>query len=240
MITKPSLVDSVDVAQWNVPQTDDPLQLVRFSVDQFSGLEVVLTTAFGMEGCALIDMYSRFASSLTVAWIDTGFFFDETKQLIDQISLRYPDINLVKWESPISVRQQKEEHGDRLWESNPTMCCKIRKVAPMVQNMMNYQVWITGIRKSQTQQRMKTKVLSWNSQYQVAKFCPLANWTRRDVWNYIQENDVPFNQLHLQGFPSISCSHCTRSIPNSQPTDDSRAGRWQGTGKTECGLHYSE
>ena len=176
---------------------------------------------------------------MQVVWIDTGFFFPETRQLIKQMTERYPNIDFVKWESPMSIQDQSEQYGEALWQSDPTMCCKIRKVAPMLQNMLHYQVWISGIRKTQTQQRSETSALRWNPRYQVAKFSPLAHWTRGDVWNYVQENDVPFNQLHQQGFPSIGCFQCTRAVPNSLPSDDTREGRWQGTSKTECGLHYS-
>jgi len=239
LLSTSSLIDSVEVSKWEVPQTEDPLELVQYSIAKFEGLKVIMTTAFGMEGCALIDMYSQFNASMQVAWIDTGFFFPETRQLIKQMTERYPNIDFVKWESPISVQDQSEQYGEALWQSDPTMCCKIRKVAPMLQNMLHYQVWISGIRKTQTQQRSETSALRWNPRYQVAKFSPLAHWTRGDVWNYVQENDVPFNQLHQQGFPSIGCFQCTRAVPNSLPSDDTREGRWQGTSKTECGLHYS-
>lgn len=221
------------------PITECPIELVRWSVGEFADLRFVLTTAFGMEGCALVDIYSRLTSSLTVAYIDTGFFFPETKKLIERMTEAYPNVNFVKWESPISVQKQKEEFGDHLWQKNPNLCCKIRKVVPMTKNILDYEVWITGIRKTQTKQRAQTRILSWNDQYQVTKFCPFSHWERKDVWNYIQENDVPFNQLHLQGFPSIGCFYCTKSVPNSGPTDDTRAGRWQGHVKTECGLHYT-
>ena len=222
-----------------LPETEDPKELVEWSVRQFSSQRMVLTTAFGMEGCALIDIYSRSINSLTVAYIDTGFFFPETKQLIKRMTQKYSNVNFVRWESPVSVKEQNEKFGTDLWQSDPNLCCKIRKVVPMTKNILDYEVWVTGIRKTQTKQRAQTSVLSWNEQYQVTKFCPFAHWERQDVWNYIQVNDVPFNQLHQQGFPSIGCFYCTKAVPNSRPTDDSRAGRWQGHVKTECGLHYS-
>jgi len=144
------------IAKTDTPQSSDPMELIPWSLKQFSGQNLVITTAFGMEGCALVDMYSRFASSLTVAYIDTGFFFPETRKLIDRMSERYSHVEFKKWKSPISVQQQKEEFGDGLWKKDPNLCCKIRKVVPMKQNLKNYDVWVTGIRKTQTQQRAGT------------------------------------------------------------------------------------
>lgn len=239
MALKSSRLSQGVIDQIDTPQSSDPEELIPWSLKQFSRQNLVITTAFGMEGCALVDMYSRFASDLTVAYIDTGFFFPETRKLIDRMSEKYSHVEFKRWESPVSVQNQKEEFGDGLWKKDPNLCCKIRKVIPMAQNLQEYDVWVTGIRKTQTQQRAGMRLLTWNPQYKVVKFCPLAEWTRENVWQYVQEHDVPFNQLHQQGFPSIGCYHCTKAVPNSQPTDDARSGRWQGHTKTECGLHYS-
>ena len=238
MALKSSHLSQSMISTIEIPQSSEPDDLISWSMKQFAKQKVVITTAFGMEGCALVDMYSRLASKVTVAYIDTGFFFPETKKLIKTMVERYPHVEFKKWESPISIEEQKTEFGDALWKEDPNLCCKIRKVVPMRQNLQGYDVWVTGIRKTQTEQRSDTRILSWNPQYEVVKFCPLADLTREDVWNYVQENDVPFNQLHQQGYPSIGCFHCTKAVPNSQPTDDARSGRWQGHAKTECGLHH--
>ena len=229
----------IDAPNSKVDETSSPIELVEWATEHFCEQRIVMTTAFGMEGCALIDMFSRYTTSLTVAYIDTGFFFPETNQLIKKMQSKYEHLEFEKWESPISVVKQNESYGEALWKDNPNLCCHIRKVVPMKMNIQPFHVWITGLRKTQTEQRANTPVLSWDWKYQILKFCPLANWTRADVWKYVQKNDVPFNQLHLQGFPSISCFHCTKAVPGSSPENDSRDGRWQGSEKTECGLHYS-
>ena len=187
----------------------------------------------------MIDMFSRMTSRLTIAYIDTGFFFPETRQLIEKMENKYCQFEFEKWQSPISIDHQEKSYGETLWMNNPNLCCHIRKVVPMKINIQNFQLWVTGVRKTQTEQRANTSVLSWDWTYEVLKFCPLANWTRAQVWEYVQKNDVPFNQLHLQEFPSVGCTHCTKPVPGSSPTDDSRDGRWKGSTKTECGLHYS-
>ena len=229
----------IDTPESKITDESSPLELVQWSIEKFADRRMVMTTAFGMEGCALIDMYAKYSSKLTVAYIDTGFFFPETLKLIQKMQEKYSHITFEKWESPVTIKKQSDSYGEALWKDNPNLCCHIRKVVPMKMNIQSYNFWITGLRKTQTEQRATTPVLNWDWKYQILKFCPLANWTRAKVWEYIQQNEVPFNQLHLQGFPSISCFHCTKPVAGSTPENDSRDGRWQGTEKTECGLHYS-
>ncbi|MCL4168802.1 UNVERIFIED_CONTAM: hypothetical protein GTU68_051375 [Idotea baltica] len=126
-----------------------------------------------------------------------------------------------------------------LWKNNPNMCCNIRKVQPMRENIVRYGLWITALRRTQTKQRSDIPVMGWDWKYELLKFCPMATWSRGQVWNYIQEHDVPFNQLHLQNYPSVSCFHCTKSVPGSSPDSEVRKGRWAGNDKDECGLHFS-
>jgi len=228
--------DDADVA----PQVAST-PLVQLNRDASTAL---LSSSFGMEGCALIDMCDKAVKEfnldpITVACIDTGFFFPETKQLRTKLTDRYDSLNFVSWETEVSIEQQAKDYGNELWKNNPNLCCHIRKVVPMKQNVVNYDVWITALRRSQTKSRANTEVVSWDWKYQILKFCPFASWSRGDVWNYIQENDVPFNQLHLQGYPSVSCFHCTQEVPGSTPDSDVRDGRWAGKNKDECGLHFN-
>lgn len=231
----------------NEPQispTSRPLELVEWGLAKFSDQPIVLTTSFGMEGCALMDMCSKAIENkqlkkLQVACIDTGFFFPETKQLREELVDRYTNLEFITWQTPVSVEQQRETYGDMLWKNNPNMCCNIRKVKPMRENIVNYRLWITALRRTQTKERSDIPVLGWDWRYELLKFCPLATWSRADVWDYIQENNVPFNQLHLQNYPSISCFHCTKPVPGSNPDSEIRKGRWAGKDKDECGLHFS-
>jgi len=238
-ITQLEKLIQLDLPKSKVTSESTPLELIEWSFSRFDHETTVMTTAFGMEGCALLDMFARFTERLTVAYIDTGFFFPETLDLIEQVKRKYSQFRFQKWESPISTAHQERSYGNALWQNNPNLCCHIRKVVPMKINIKSFELWATAVRKSQTSQRASTSILSWDWNYEILKFCPMANWTRSEVWNYVQRNDVPFNPLHLQEFPSIGCTHCTKSVPGSSPTDDSRQGRWQGTAKTECGLHYS-
>ncbi len=234
-----------------VSESSAPVELVKWMFAKFRGQPLALTTSFGMEGCALIDICSKALreiglsdpdhgeTRLTVAYIDTGFFFPETIKLRDRLIEKYSHLNFVRWATPVSIDQQKKNYGDGLWKNNPNQCCHIRKVVPMVENIGDFGIWITGLRRTQTDQRSDHPVMSWDWRYEILKFCPLASWTRADVWQYVKTNGVPFNSLHLQGYPSIGCIHCTRSVPGSTPESDSRDGRWEGSEKTECGLHYN-
>lgn len=221
-----------------------PIELVAWGLKRFLNQEKVMTTSFGMEGCALIDLCSKAIREndlpkLKVAWIDTGFFFPETHQLREKIEAKYSNIEVVRWSTTVSVQEQTETYGNELWNNNPNLCCHIRKVVPMKENIAGNDLWITGLRRTQTKSRSDTEILSWDWRYHLLKFCPLATWSRSDVWNYVQQNDVPFNQLHLQNYPSIGCFHCTQSVPGSTPESDAREGRWEGKDKDECGLHFS-
>ena len=179
-------------------------------------------------------------SPLLKVYFPFPFFFPETKQLRSRLIEKYTNLDFVTWETPVSIEEQKKTYGDKLWQNNPNMCCHIRKVQPMKENIRGYGLWITALRRSQTESRAATQILGWDWRYSLLKFCPLATWTRADVWQYIQEHDVPFNQLHLQNYPSISCFHCTKPVPGSSPDSDVRKGRWAGNDdKDECGLHFS-
>jgi phosphoadenosine phosphosulfate reductase len=100
-------------------------------------------------------------------------------------------------------------------------------------------VWITGLRKDQSVTRFYSKVVEWDEGNKILKVNPLLNWTEKDVWSYIKDNEVPYNILHDKGFPSIGCQPCTRAV---EPGEDIRAGRWwwETADKKECGLHVKE
>lgn len=212
-------------------------EIIGWSLERFADQRLVMTTSFGMEGCALIDMYAAHQKPLTVVYLDTMFFFPETYELRDRMIERYPHLEFVNRGTTLTPEEQAAVYGDELWKHNPDLCCKIRKVDPMVEVMNEVDVWITGLRRSQSNTRAAIKVVEWDWQYQVVKINPLWNWDRAQIWEYIQMHHVPYNELHERGYPTVGCTHCTKPVPGSRPGDYSRAGRWAGTGKTECGLH---
>ncbi|MCH8965299.1 MAG: phosphoadenylyl-sulfate reductase [Planctomycetes bacterium] len=212
-------------------------QLIAWCMDYFGDRTLGVTTSFGMEGCALIDMIARTSRPLTVVYMDTMFFFKETYALRDRMIERYPHLEFVNRGTTLTPEQQASIHGPELWKRDSDLCCKIRKVDPMREVMKDVDVWITGLRRDQSKARANIRILEWDWQYQVLKFNPLASWSRKQIWEYIQANKVPYNALHEQGYPTVGCTHCTTPVPGSTIGEYSRAGRWVGTEKSECGLH---
>lgn len=215
-------------------------RLIPWTLERFGHLNMAITTSFGMEGCALIDMYGRHGKPLTVIYLDTMFFFPETYSLRDRMIKRYPNIRFVNRGVDLTPEVQEKEYGKALWKTNPDLCCKIRKVDPMLEVMKEIDVWITGLRRSQSATRANLRAIEWDWRYQVLKVNPIAAWERSDIWTYIQEHDVPYNELHERGYPTVGCTHCTKAVPGSKPGDYSRKGRWADMEKTECGLHGGE
>lgn len=211
--------------------------LIPWVFERFADQRVVMTSQFGMEGCALIDMLARHANGLKVVSIDTEFFFPETYQLRDRLIRRYKNIDFVGVTPALSPEQQAVVHGDELWKRNPAQCCMMRKVEPLRRVMQDVDVWVTALRRSQSKTRAKIKKVEWDWQYQVVKINPLAEWSRDDVYAYVKQHDVPYNPLHERGYPSIGCVQCTERVAGASATDYSRGGRWSAFEKTECGLH---
>ena len=220
-----------------VSEQSDPGVLVDWMLGRFADRRMIITSAFGMEGCTLIDLIAARAPVFTVAYLDTGSFFPETLDLLARLRERYPHLDFVNRGTTLTFEEQAASFGDELWKRDPDLCCRLRKVEPMAEIMKDVDVWVTGLRRSQSARRAHIRVAEWDFKYDVLRVSPLAGWERKDVWAYVQKHDVPYNVLHERGYPSVGCTHCTRAVPGSTVGDYSRAGRWQGRSKTECGLH---
>ena len=212
-------------------------RIIAWTLNRFASQRLIMTTSFGMEGCALIDMFARHDVPLTVVYLDTMFFFKETYELRDRMVDRYPHMKFVNRGTSLTPEDQALQYGDELWKRDPDLCCKLRKVDPMVEVMKDVDVWITALRRSQSATRRNLQLIEWDWKYQLLKVSPLLKWDRPQVWEYIQQNEVPYNRLHEQGYPTVGCTHCTVAVPGSKPGEYTRAGRWANTEKTECGLH---
>ncbi len=212
-----------------------PQQVLRWAFDTF-GSNVAISSAFGAEGMVLIDMASRVRKDFRLFTIDTEFLFPETYNLMDRIEQRY-SISIEKVYSLLSPETQEFTHGDALWTRDPDLCCRLRKVEPLRRKLQELRAWITSIRRDQTSARSGAHRIEWDAKFGLVKVNPIVDWTSKQVWRYIHEHDVPYNELHNQDYPSIGCTHCTRAV---KPGEDPRAGRWPGFSKTECGLHIIE
>lgn len=213
-------------------ESKSPQELVEWALEQFHG-EVVLASSFGAEDVVLIDMLHKVAPETPIFYLDTNKHFPETYETRDRLEERY-GISFLQVLPRLTLGEQADRYGDKLWQSNPNQCCQIRKVTPLGEVLSGYAAWITGIRREQSPTRAHVKKIEWDPNFQLVKCNPLAGWTSDEVWSYIRGHEVPYNPLHDQHYPSIGCSVCTRQVTTGE---DARAGRWSGFDKTECGLH---
>lgn len=209
-----------------------PEEILRWAYATF-GDDVAMATGFGVEGMALIDIAAQINPDVKVFTGDTEFLFPETYDLIDRVEKRY-GIKVERLYSSLTPDEQALEYGPELWKRNPDRCCTVRKIEPLKTKLAQLRAWITAIRRDQTSIRANARKIEWDIKFQLVKINPLADWSAPMVMSYIREHNVPYNSLHDRGYPSIGCTHCTRAV---KPGEDSRAGRWAGFQKTECGLH---
>lgn len=206
--------------------------ILDWSTEEF-GERIVLTCSFGgASGMALLDMIAHLRRGTPVVFLDTGLLFPETYALAERAAHHY-GIDVITHRPALSLAQQDAVHGPQLYARDPDHCCGMRKVAPLAEVLQPFDAWISGIRRDQSATRAATEPFQWSAKHAVLKVCPLAYWSERDVWRYIHANKVPYNPLLDQGYPSLGCAPCTH--PTS--SENSRAGRWAGTGKVECGIH---
>jgi phosphoadenosine phosphosulfate reductase len=194
---------------------------------------ITLATGFGAEGCVLIDLVARLGLPIDLFTLDTGLLFPETYALWADLERRY-GITIRGVKPAQTVEQQAVTHGPALWEREPSRCCAMRKVTPLLGTLDGFDAWITAIRRDQTSARAHARAIEWDSRFELVKINPLVRWSKADVWAHVQAHDVPYNSLHDLGYPSIGCAPCTSAVAGGE---DDRAGRWRGTDRTECGLH---
>ncbi len=200
------------------------------------GPTVAMSTAFGPGGLVLVDMAQRKVPQLPVFTIDTGYLFPETLELKKRIEARY-GIQIESLRPRLSVPEQDRACGAELYSRNPDRCCRMRKVEPLQRKLAGLNGWIASLRRDQSGTRAGVSVVEGyrtSGGRTVVKVNPLAAWTRKQVWDYIAENDLPYNSLMDKGYSSIGCRPCTQP---AAPGAEERAGRWAGTSKSECGMH---
>jgi phosphoadenosine phosphosulfate reductase len=212
-----------------------PQDIIKWAVAEFYP-RLTMATAFGPEGNCIIHMLAEIEPRVRIFNLDTGYQFHETLELRERIKERY-GIAVEMVQPDTTVAEYEAEHGGPLYSHRPDQCCHDRKIVPLRRAIVGYDAWISAIRKDQTADRASAAVVQWDAKFGLVKINPLLYWTKKDVWKFIMDNDVPYNPLHDQGYPSIGCRPCTRPVNGG---DDDRAGRWAGTMKKECGLHVIE
>lgn len=212
-----------------------PEEILHWAVETYYP-KLTMATAFGAEGCVILAMLSQIepnGRNVRVFNLDTGYQFQETLDLRERFRSEYGiTVEYVRAEELVEAMEKR--FGGPIYGTNPDMCCRIRKLEPMKRAAAGYDAWISAIRRDQTPDRARAQIVEWDAKFGLVKVNPLANWTKRDIWAYIRINEVPYNPLHDEGYPSIGCWPCTRRVEVGQ---DDRAGRWSNFAKLECGLH---
>jgi len=207
------------------------LEILQWAAAAYGKL--TFATGFGAEGCVMIDLIARHALPIDLFTLETGVLFPETKELWKKLEARYGVV--IRAVTPeLTISAQALLHGPKLWERDPDRCCDLRKIVPLRNALAGFDGWITALRREQTPERATARVIEHDRKFNLVKINPLAAWTHDDVWAHIYANDVPVNELHEQGYPSIGCQPCTSPVAADE---DPRAGRWRGSAKRECGLH---
>ena len=217
-----------------------PEKIIELALENFDNIAISFS---GAEDVVLIDIAKKIQSDIKVFSLDTGRLHAETYRFIEQVREHYKiDIDVLSPDTEALQEFVLKKGLYSFYKDGHKECCGIRKVVPLRRKLSTLDAWITGQRKDQSPgTRVAVPVVENDGAFstpenKLIKFNPLSNWTSAQVWEYIRSNNVPFNSLHEQGFISIGCEPCTRSV---LPNQHEREGRWwwEDATQKECGLH---
>jgi phosphoadenosine phosphosulfate reductase len=192
-------------------------EVLAYAIEHFHP-QLKTACSFQKEETVLAHMLSEITPDAKLFTIDTGVLFPETLATWKRFEERFGlEIEVIDASSPGAAWSREN-------------CCGQAKVDGLEQALTGVEAWVTGIRREQSPTRANAAKLERDEKRDIWKISPLADWTNKDVWNYILKHDLPYNPLHDHGYDSIGCAPCT--LPGS-----GREGRWAGEDKTECGLH---
>ncbi len=192
-----------------------------------------LTTASSMGDEVLVHLLGTTLRDADVFFLDTGYHFAETLGTRDAYDAMLP-VRIRTILPRLTVAEQDAEHGPRLHDRDPNLCCAMRKVEPLDRALSDKDAWVTGMRREDAPTRTDIELVGWDEKRGMVKLNPIAGWTQDDVDRYVTEHGVFLNPLRQSGYASIGCAPCTRPVAEGE---DPRAGRWSGSDKVECGLH---
>ena len=219
-------------------QNQTAQEIIEYFIKEY-GQDAALSSSLGAEDQVLTDMILKTDTNANIFTLDTGRLHPETYDVMDATNLKYGVKLNVFFPLNNKVEELYQKQGiNGHFESieNRKNCCNIRKMEPLKRALKPLKVWFTGLRATQSVTRTNMPIIEFDENFDVIKVNPLINYSEDDVWNYIKTNNVPYNKLHDQGFPSIGCAPCTRAIKEGE---DVRAGRWwwENPEHKECGLH---
>lgn len=213
-------------------------EILEYFLKEFKG-KIAFSSSFGAEDQVLTHMILNIDKTAKIFTLDTGRLPYETYMVMDNTNLKY-DIKVgVYFPNDKDVEKLYMSQGiNGFYESveNRKACCNTRKIKPLQRALEGLDIWITGLRASQSITREEMQLVEYDENNKVIKINPLLLWTQEEVWDFIKQNKVPYNKLHNQGYPSIGCAPCSRPVKEDE---DIRSGRWwwENPEHKECGLH---
>jgi phosphoadenosine phosphosulfate reductase len=233
-------VQSPDLASLNTMfETANPARVIDWTVAEFGGTDLVMSSSFGADSAVLLHMVTRVVPDIKIIFVNTGYLFPETHAHMEALRLR---LNLNVWmyrtrNDPIAYLHHAGEDNPA-WRKDVDRCCGVNKIEPFERAMreLHPKAWLRGIRRQQSAARKDRAFLEWSDRFNCHAVSPLLNWDRRTIHGYLKKHDLPYHPLFDKGYESIGCNplSCTRPI---QLGEDSRAGRWSETAKVECGIN---
>ena len=203
---------------------------------------ITFANSLGAEDMVLTDLINRHQLDIEMFSLDTGRLPQETYDLMQAVRAHYHIPLQIFFPNTGQIEEYVAQNGVNGFYDSVELrkrCCYIRKVEPLNRALQGKRAWVTGIRREQAATRSNLTYSSFDKEHQIQKFSPLIEWSSTQVWEYIKQNDVPYNKLHDQFYPSIGCAPCSRAVT---PGEDVRAGRWwwESPENKECGLHVEK
>ncbi len=204
--------------------------------------KAVFTTSLGIEDQVVTWVIATQAKPIKIITLRTGRLFLTTVKLLTKTKKRF-DLDIIEYAPDANELKDylKKYSLNGFYESKEARlaCCFVRKIAPLKKALEGADVWVTGLRSSQSDNRSDVVFAQYDSGNDLIKFNPLADLSIEEITKIVSDNDIPVNQLHKKNYPSIGCEPCTRAI---KPFEDDRAGRWwwEKDDKRECGLHLPD
>jgi phosphoadenosine phosphosulfate reductase len=212
-------------------RTASPAEVIEAALKAVGREQLALVSSFGTESAALLKVMADVDPAIPVIFLDTGWLFEETLAYRDMLieTLGLTDVRSIK---PLEETLKREDPDRELWFSDPDACCRIRKVEPLARALKPFAGWINGRKRFQGGARADIPVVEEDGIR--LKFNPFANVSREEIEAIYRLGKLPPHPLVASGYLSVGCMPCSS---RTAPGEDTRAGRWRGRAKTECGIH---
>jgi phosphoadenosine phosphosulfate reductase len=232
IVEKTKILTEVDPVSAKL-ENASALERIHWGMETF-GEELVMSSSFGAQSAVMLHMVSSVAPKVPIILVDTGYLFPETYQFIETLQTRL-DLNLRVYQPEVAAARQEALYG-KLWEQGKTGIEKynlMNKVEPMNRALVELKAkgWLAGLRREQSSSRKHLDVVM--KQGNITKIHPIIDWTDREIYKYLMNNNLPYHPLWEQGYVSIGDMHSTSPLLGNMSAEDTR---FNGL-KRECGLH---